>query len=504
MVSPPYICTKNEDSDLKQRKHLAGDICPYTCFVENCKFPERLYVNRKDWLQHIEKDHLRCWECLPCQRRDQIPLLFMKEEEFLTHTKVKHGDSITEDQHPTLIRAAARPVPFGITRCPLCDQTGPTDSDELLDHIAEHVHSFSLRSLPWPAEEPDAHGNKPNSLDRNYFADGSDCQSYKDNVLSDSTKDTDGLASLPSNASLSRRSFSTEIDETSVELPKALKPGTGATDSNSPSLTQSPLETLPGIKPSNSLQDHLPERTPADQRLPTEDAPLDDEPSIVSTPQRRNSQTEQQISLGNVPDNATNIDNGSESSSEKYGEKQDPSVPSPRSSIERGIRPGSASSQGSERLIHANKEEVHLQIIDLTERCRDPDFRKRPKYSEVVDIMRKLDDLNSKPAGTVDLENEIKRHEDWIRRGKKLFGKSNAPLHIFKSHLEYVLGQNTNCFDTDYDIPRYTGEPGEPILKEASPEVGLSRKDDRSRQVFCICRKIEAGMMIQCELCYEW
>ncbi|KAJ4863685.1 PLU-1-like protein domain-containing protein [Trichoderma breve] len=154
-----------------------------------------------------------------------------------------------------------------------------------------------------------------------------------------------------------------------------------------------------------------------------------------------------------------------------------------------------------DQILHKQRE-AHRQIIDITDRCRDPDYTKRPKYSEVLEITRKLDDLNSKPTGTVDLENERKRHEDWMRRGKKLFGKSNAPLHILKSHLEHVLERNTDCFDTDHDTPRL---PGEPVSREASPEAGGNRwEDPRSRQVFCICRKIEAGMMIECELCHEW
>ncbi|ETS02873.1 PHD transcription factor [Trichoderma reesei RUT C-30] len=154
-----------------------------------------------------------------------------------------------------------------------------------------------------------------------------------------------------------------------------------------------------------------------------------------------------------------------------------------------------------DQILHKQRE-AHRQILDLIERCRETDYRKRPKYSEVVEITRKLDDLNSKPAGTVDLENERKRHEDWMRRGKKLFGKSNAPLHILKSHLEHVLERNTDCFDTDHDTPRL---PGEPVSREASPEAGGNRwEDPRSRQVFCICRKVEAGMMIECELCHEW
>ncbi|KAG5930076.1 hypothetical protein E4U42_003085 [Claviceps africana] len=153
-----------------------------------------------------------------------------------------------------------------------------------------------------------------------------------------------------------------------------------------------------------------------------------------------------------------------------------------------------------ERILHKQRE-ANRQIMEVTQRCRDTNLRNRPKYSEVVDIMRNLEELNSKPNGTIDLENERKRHEDWMRKGKKLFGKSNAPLHILKSHLEHVLERNAHCFDVENDTPRL---PAEPVSREVTPEPGASRIGDRSRQVFCICRKVEAGMMIECELCHEW
>ncbi|KAF4452964.1 histone demethylase JARID1 [Fusarium austroafricanum] len=152
-------------------------------------------------------------------------------------------------------------------------------------------------------------------------------------------------------------------------------------------------------------------------------------------------------------------------------------------------------------ILHKQRE-AQRQIFSLIERCRLPELRQRPKYSEVVDIQKKLDDLNTKPDGALELENERKRHEDWMRKGKKLFGKSNAPLHILKSHLEYVLERNMDCFDIEHDTPRM---PGEPVSREVSPEPGSSKWDEsRNRQVFCICRKIEAGMMIECEMCHEW
>ncbi|KAH7323790.1 PLU-1-like protein-domain-containing protein [Rhexocercosporidium sp. MPI-PUGE-AT-0058] len=151
-----------------------------------------------------------------------------------------------------------------------------------------------------------------------------------------------------------------------------------------------------------------------------------------------------------------------------------------------------------------NKQrEAHRQIVSLYERSRNEDFTKRPKYAEVRETMEHLAELNSKPNGTLDLEKEQKRHEDWMRKGKKLFGKANAPLHILKSHMEYVLERNVDCFDINSDKPRM---PAEPASREPSPADGKlhSWEDPRFREVFCICRRIEAGMMIECELCHEW
>ncbi|KAF1935845.1 PLU-1-domain-containing protein [Clathrospora elynae] len=140
-------------------------------------------------------------------------------------------------------------------------------------------------------------------------------------------------------------------------------------------------------------------------------------------------------------------------------------------------------------------------IMSLYERSKNPDFSLRPKYMEVRTAMEGLNVLNSKPAGTIDLEKEQKRHEDWMRRGKKLFGKANAPLHILHAHMRQVDERNRSCFDLS-DQPRM---PVEPASREQSPADGEEVDGSgSSRDVFCICRKPEAGMMIECELCHEW
>ncbi|KAL6722178.1 hypothetical protein ACLMJK_001285 [Lecanora helva] len=152
--------------------------------------------------------------------------------------------------------------------------------------------------------------------------------------------------------------------------------------------------------------------------------------------------------------------------------------------------------------ILAKQREAQKMILSLSNKSRDEDFRKRPKYKEVRDILEGLSELNSKPNGTIDLENMTKRHENWMRKGKKLFGKTNAPLHILQAHMNYVADHNSYCFDLE-DKPRM---PVEPATRENSPNEGEQDVEGTKseKNVFCMCRQQEAGMMLECELCHEW
>lgn len=153
-------------------------------------------------------------------------------------------------------------------------------------------------------------------------------------------------------------------------------------------------------------------------------------------------------------------------------------------------------------IILAKNREAKRQIITLVERSHDPDFRRRPMYTHVRDVMKSLEDLNGKPHGAADLEKELRRHEDWMRRGKKLFGKANAPLHILEQHMKFVEEKNSFCFDLN-DTFR---PPVEPASREATPTEGHEKgaPGDDEKPVFCICRQPEAGLMIECEICHDW
>lgn len=147
------------------------------------------------------------------------------------------------------------------------------------------------------------------------------------------------------------------------------------------------------------------------------------------------------------------------------------------------------------------QREAQEQVMSLVERSKDAEYSKRPMYAEACKAMEAVSQLQSKPQGTIDLEKEQRRHEDWMRRGKKLFGKSNAPLHILHQHLQIIDSRNKGCFDLD-DKPRI---PVEPSSRANSPEAHVEVKQSGSqRDVFCLCRKPEAGMMIECSKCREW
>lgn len=64
----------------------------------------------------------------------------------------RHSDEVEANLEEFLSDAEINIM--GITNCPLCDSEGPQDSLDIIEHVLQHVHDFSLRSLPWPADVP--------------------------------------------------------------------------------------------------------------------------------------------------------------------------------------------------------------------------------------------------------------------------------------------------------------------------------------------------------------
>jgi hypothetical protein len=66
----------------------------------------------------------------------------------MAHLDEKHKDEVTDDNFERIMsRSCSRT--FGISSCPLCDDSGPTDSPELVEHVLGHIYDFSMYALPW-------------------------------------------------------------------------------------------------------------------------------------------------------------------------------------------------------------------------------------------------------------------------------------------------------------------------------------------------------------------
>ncbi|KAL7793613.1 hypothetical protein V8C37DRAFT_378458 [Trichoderma ceciliae] len=137
----------------KWKKHIAEDLCPYSCILPKCNNPTALFITAQSWRQHLlkEHNHFTYWICFSCQGHIQLET----EEAFITHVQKNHAATMPPHQIPLLANISKRSVPVEISSCPLCDwpekdgEGVPIDKDMLLDHIAKDLHSFSLRSLPW-------------------------------------------------------------------------------------------------------------------------------------------------------------------------------------------------------------------------------------------------------------------------------------------------------------------------------------------------------------------
>ncbi|KAG5774390.1 hypothetical protein H9Q73_011744 [Fusarium xylarioides] len=148
VVQCPCCCQTLPVSEAKDntrwRKHLAEDIRPYTCIFERCPALDVYYSSRSMLEQHFRQDHPPVWVCPLCDQGSVYPTI----TEMMDHLRDTHPQDVDEDIS-SLISSSAQ-TRMGIENCPLCDIKGEVDSPELIDHVLEHIHDFSLRSLPWP------------------------------------------------------------------------------------------------------------------------------------------------------------------------------------------------------------------------------------------------------------------------------------------------------------------------------------------------------------------
>lgn len=93
---------------------------------------------------------------------------FSRSEDFVAHLHAEHDGTMSEEESAQWSEICTRSVPLAVETCPLCvGEPPPTvvDPASLLEHIADHLHEFSLQSLPW-MDVPDRSSQPPLPRDK--------------------------------------------------------------------------------------------------------------------------------------------------------------------------------------------------------------------------------------------------------------------------------------------------------------------------------------------------
>ena len=162
---------------------MLRDIDPYVCLFEDCNMPSEQFKNIEGWIHHMSWQHTTLYSCQFIGHEKDF---FATSEFFEQHLKRYHADSIADAELGAIMRKGIKPAPDVFTMlaahinqdvqnisekialCPLChfslsDVDAPPDAElkdlgissfpgslhrEIRDHIAGHLESIALLSLP--------------------------------------------------------------------------------------------------------------------------------------------------------------------------------------------------------------------------------------------------------------------------------------------------------------------------------------------------------------------
>ena len=144
-----------------------SDLEPYVCIFNNCSKDHTPFRDRNSWTAHMREEHAVQWVC---KLRGHSPVIVDDEESYDEHLRYAHAGSFTEAQLPWLKKRGLSFSDTLLNHCPLC-LCVPSDaelqreslirgsslsrnenqirSEWLLKHLATHLESISLVSLPW-------------------------------------------------------------------------------------------------------------------------------------------------------------------------------------------------------------------------------------------------------------------------------------------------------------------------------------------------------------------
>ncbi|KAH7152101.1 hypothetical protein B0J13DRAFT_255243 [Dactylonectria estremocensis] len=166
------------------KRHVFGDLRPYTCIFSDCIESNADFDRRHRWQLHVSQHHWRSWICpFSCEGT------FPSATELKLHIGKKHVQNAPEEQLSAFVALGEKAVPDDTANtCPVCAQI-VVGLRSYIKHVGRHLEQLALIALPDLEVEDEESKDEGESAEQNSAA---------SEVISDNANSSDVVSTSPS------------------------------------------------------------------------------------------------------------------------------------------------------------------------------------------------------------------------------------------------------------------------------------------------------------------
>ncbi|KAL2675763.1 hypothetical protein Neosp_011954 [[Neocosmospora] mangrovei] len=350
------------------KRHVFGDLRPYTCLFSRCTDSNTDFDRRHQWQLHVAQYHWRSWSC-PFKCRGMFPSSLELED----HIRHQHLPNASNEHLNAVVARGEVPEPCDISKeCPLCEHI-VSGLKSYVKHVGRHLEQLALFALPdikyeLPEEnvESDEQNDVGSEMDaRSVDSDVSEVsprQSHERLETSDiGDQEERWVQSREREASNYGTRTAEDSDEPSVESDskKGHEPPHLRGEAKEPSVYRDE-------SPDQPLEEHERPR-PIQHGVVPNDVP-DDVPDEITDEQLEELQSLQQI-VGDItseaPEGQKSISRTDKSSEEAHGSNTGASVASQKRMLSRALAKANSAVDLDNAANFEGAKEAYLEACDL-------------------------------------------------------------------------------------------------------------------------------------------
>ena len=148
------------------RRHVFGDLRPYTCLFQGCTESNADFDRRHLWHAHISQYHWRSWSCpFKCDGGGSFPTA----SELKSHLRYHHMPNAPKEQLDGVTALGGKAATKDTTTtCSVCGHT-VVGLRPYIKHVGRHLEQLALFALPRVEDEAenDTEGDQESDDERN-------------------------------------------------------------------------------------------------------------------------------------------------------------------------------------------------------------------------------------------------------------------------------------------------------------------------------------------------